>query len=34
MTGEEEGEILLVQRDATGAVIALDIATFVFTREP
>lgn len=33
-SGPENGEILSVLRDATGAVTALDIATFVFTRHP
>ena len=33
-TGSNVGEILTVRRDAAGAVDALDIATFVFTRDP
>jgi CubicO group peptidase (beta-lactamase class C family) len=33
-TGEQAGEILTVLRDPAGAVIGLDIATFVFRREP
>jgi CubicO group peptidase (beta-lactamase class C family) len=33
-SGMNDGEILRVRRDATGAVTALDIATFVFTRQP
>ncbi|MEU6204208.1 serine hydrolase domain-containing protein [Micromonospora musae] len=32
--GPEQGEVLSVLRDDTGAVVALDIATFVFTRTP
>ncbi|MFJ8581991.1 serine hydrolase domain-containing protein [Micromonospora sp. NPDC093277] len=32
--GEEDGEILTVLRDQTGQPVALDIATFVFTRTP
>lgn len=33
-SGMNEGEVLTVRRDATGAVAALDVATFVFTRHP
>jgi CubicO group peptidase (beta-lactamase class C family) len=33
-TGEQAGELLTVLRDPAGAVIGLDIATFVFRREP
>ncbi|MFY1671942.1 serine hydrolase domain-containing protein [Plantactinospora sp. WMMB334] len=33
-SGWNDGEILSVRRDRAGAVIALDIATFVFTRDP
>jgi len=33
-TGENAGEVLIVRRDSTGGVTALDIATFVFTRDP
>ncbi|MER7444253.1 serine hydrolase domain-containing protein [Micromonospora avicenniae] len=33
-SGPEHGEILSVLRDDSGAVVALDIATFVFTRSP
>jgi CubicO group peptidase (beta-lactamase class C family) len=33
-SGNNDGEILAVRRDDTGAVRALDIATFVFTRDP
>ncbi|MEQ4305489.1 serine hydrolase domain-containing protein [Plantactinospora sp. B6F1] len=33
-SGMNNGEILAVRRDPTGAVTALDIATFVFTRDP
>jgi hypothetical protein len=32
--GEQAGEILTVLRDQTGAVVGLDIATFVFRRAP
>ncbi|MER7457437.1 serine hydrolase domain-containing protein [Micromonospora sp. NPDC126480] len=32
--GPEYGEILSVLRDGSGAAVALDIATFVFTRDP
>ncbi len=32
--GPENGEILAVLRDPAGAAVALDIATFVFTRSP
>jgi hypothetical protein len=34
LTGEQAGEILAVLRDGSGAVAGLDIATFVFRREP
>ncbi|HEX7745687.1 MAG TPA: serine hydrolase domain-containing protein [Micromonosporaceae bacterium] len=33
-SGSNDGEMLTVRRDAAGAVDALDIATFVFTRDP
>lgn len=33
-SGMNDGETLLVRRDATGAVELLDVATFVFTRHP
>jgi CubicO group peptidase (beta-lactamase class C family) len=33
-SGEEAGEVLAVLRDAGGAVVGLDVATFVFRREP
>jgi CubicO group peptidase (beta-lactamase class C family) len=33
-TGMNDGEVLTVQRAPSGAVAALDVATFVFTREP
>ncbi len=33
-TGDQAGEILAVLRDSSGAVTGLDIATFVFRREP
>jgi CubicO group peptidase (beta-lactamase class C family) len=33
-TGDQAGEILAVLRDSDGAVTGLDIATFVFRREP
>ena len=33
-SGMNDGEILLVRRSRSGAITALDIATFVFTREP
>jgi len=33
-SGANNGEFLTVRRDASGAVTALDIATFVFTRSP
>ncbi|MGK5741666.1 serine hydrolase domain-containing protein [Micromonospora sp. URMC 103] len=33
-SGPENGEILSVLRDATGAITALDVATFLFTRTP
>jgi CubicO group peptidase (beta-lactamase class C family) len=32
--GPDDGEELLVRRDGTGGVSALDIATFVYTRDP
>ncbi|MGC5052130.1 serine hydrolase domain-containing protein [Micromonospora sp. DT48] len=32
--GVENGEVLAVRRDETGSPVALDIATFVFTRTP
>jgi hypothetical protein len=33
-SGPENGEVLSVLRDEAGRVVALDIATFVFTRTP
>ena len=33
-TGEEAGEVLTVLRDDGGAVVGLDIATFVYRRTP
>ena len=33
-TGSQDGELLTVLRDETGRPVALDIATFVFTRTP
>jgi hypothetical protein len=33
-SGENDGEILQVRRSPSGEVTALDIATFVFTRDP
>jgi CubicO group peptidase (beta-lactamase class C family) len=33
-SGMNDGEVMLVRRDADGGVSALDIATFVFTRDP
>ncbi len=33
-SGSNDGEILTVRRGRTGTVSALDIATFVFTRDP
>jgi len=33
-SGDNDGEVLRVCRDASGAVSTLDIATFVFTRDP
>lgn len=33
-SGMNDGEVLLVRRDSSGAVVALDIATFIFTRTP
>ncbi|MFY1637803.1 serine hydrolase domain-containing protein [Solwaraspora sp. WMMB335] len=33
-SGPQDGEILTVLRDSTGTPVALDIATFVFTRDP
>ncbi|MET7879077.1 serine hydrolase domain-containing protein [Micromonospora profundi] len=32
--GEQDGEILTVRRDERGRAVALDIATFVYTRDP
>jgi len=32
--GDNEGEVLLALRDADGAVVMIDIATFVFSRDP
>ena len=32
--GEQVGELLTVLRDTDGAVTGLDIATFIFRREP
>jgi len=34
LTGENAGEVLCVMRDESGAVTHLDIATFVFGRDP
>ena len=34
VSGADEGEVLAVLRDADGEVAALDIATFVFSRDP
>jgi hypothetical protein len=34
VSGEQAGELLRVRRAGNGTVAALDIATFVFTREP
>lgn len=34
VAGENDGEILLVRRDADGVPVLLDIATFLFTRAP
>jgi len=34
LTGEQAGEVLTVLRDPAGAVVGLDIATFVFRRDP
>jgi hypothetical protein len=34
VSGMNDGEHMLVRRGRTGAVVALDIATFVFTRDP
>ncbi|TCB98306.1 class A beta-lactamase-related serine hydrolase [Micromonospora zingiberis] len=34
VSGEEHGEVLAVLRDDAGSPVALDIATFVFTRSP
>jgi len=34
VSGMNDGEILRVRRDAGDAIVALDIATFVFTRQP
>jgi CubicO group peptidase (beta-lactamase class C family) len=33
-SGMNDGEVLVVRRDETGAVAALDIATFIFSRDP
>ncbi|HEY2674932.1 MAG TPA: serine hydrolase domain-containing protein [Rugosimonospora sp.] len=33
-SGSNDGEIMVVRRSGTGAVAALDVATFVFTRDP
>ena len=33
-SGPENGEILTVRRDDSGRAVAVDIATFVFTRSP
>jgi CubicO group peptidase (beta-lactamase class C family) len=33
-SGENDGELLAVRRGRNGAIAALDIATFIFTREP
>ena len=33
-SGSNDGEVLRVRRGRTGGVAALDIATFVFTRDP
>ncbi|WP_452094432.1 DUF7586 domain-containing protein [Dactylosporangium darangshiense] len=33
-SGENDGEVLQVRRSPSGEVVALDIATFVFTRDP
>jgi CubicO group peptidase (beta-lactamase class C family) len=33
-SGSSDGEVLTVRRDASGAVRALEIATFVYTRDP
>ncbi|MEV6813372.1 serine hydrolase domain-containing protein [Micromonospora sp. NPDC051296] len=33
-SGPEDGEVLAVRRDETGHPVALDVATFVFTRTP
>ncbi|PZM95051.1 MAG: serine hydrolase [Actinobacteria bacterium] len=33
-SGENNGEIMTIHRDATGQPVALDIATFVFRRDP
>ena len=34
LSGMNDGELLQVQRDPSGTVLALDVATFVFTRNP
>jgi hypothetical protein len=34
VTGQNASEVLLVRRAVDGAVTALDIATFVFSRDP
>jgi hypothetical protein len=33
-SGMNDGEVLVVRRDETGTVVALDIATFLFIRDP
>jgi hypothetical protein len=33
-SGMNDGELLQVRRDAGGAVVVLDIATFLFSRDP
>jgi hypothetical protein len=33
-SGSNDGEVMVVRRSSTGSVAALDIATFVFTRDP
>jgi CubicO group peptidase (beta-lactamase class C family) len=33
-SGSNDGETMVVRRSGTGAVVALDIATFAFTRDP
>jgi hypothetical protein len=34
VSGDEVGELLRVHRDDRGQVVALDIATFIYTRDP